>query len=79
MHQQNKLQNGGTKYMTEWEQQIKELRIKTEKAVEILKELEKKGTDESAINALWAANRVCGGIEFTNIEQKLTEKGYKHR
>jgi hypothetical protein len=65
--------------MTEWEQQIKELRIKTEKAVETLKELETKGTDESAINALWAANRVCGSIEFENIEKKLTEKGYKHR
>lgn len=65
--------------MTEFEQNIKDLRIKAEKAVEILKELEKKGTEESAINALWAANRVCSGIEFDNLEKKLTVKGYKSR
>jgi hypothetical protein len=54
-------------------------RYTTEKAVEILKGLEKKGTDENAINALWAANRVCSEIEFENIEKKLKEKGYNEK
>lgn len=65
--------------MTDWKQQITDLRIRFEKATETLKELEKKGTEEAARDAFWLTDsNICSGSEFKNIEKNLIKKGYKY-
>ncbi len=63
----------------EFKELIKNLRIRLEKSVEILKNLEEKGNEEAASNAIWSVYGIFNGDEYGNLEKGLKEKGYKYR
>jgi len=56
---------------------IKNLRVRLEKSVEELKNLEKKGDEDSAQSAIWSVYYIWNGKEYEELEKKLKEKGYK--
>lgn len=57
---------------------IKNLRIRLEKSVEELKNLEKKGDEDSASSAIWSVYYIWNGKEYGDLEKRLKEKGYKN-
>lgn len=56
---------------------IKNLRIRLEKSVEELKNLEKKGDADSAHSAIWSVYYIWNGKEYGDLEKRLKDKGYK--
>jgi len=61
----------------DFKQQIKDLRIATEKSVDKLKKLESTGTENDANEALWVASAIWNGKEYGEIESALRAKGHK--
>lgn len=61
----------------DFKEPIKNLRIRLEKSVEELKNLEKKGDEDSASCAIWSVYYIWNGKEYGDLEKMLKDKGYK--
>lgn len=63
--------------MAEFKQKIHDLRVRVEKCLEELKNLEASGTESDASNAIWSAYGIWNSKEYGELEKALRAKGHK--